>query len=99
MARSKRPQSQHDAEVARIAKRYEQQGFTVKADIRGSQKPDTIGGYRPDVVATKPGQRKIFEVETPDSVGGARAQGQKQAFEKAAESSKKTTFTRKITGK
>ena len=32
MTRSKRPQSQHDAEVARIAKRYEQQGFNVKAD-------------------------------------------------------------------
>ncbi len=99
MARSKTPQSQHNAEVARIAKRYEQQGFKVKADIPGFQKPDTIGGYRPDVVATQPGQRKIVEVETPDSVDGTRAQGQKQAFKAAAGRSQKTTFTRKVTGK
>ena len=99
MARSKGPQSKHDAEVARIAKRHEQQGFKVKADILGFQKPDTIGGYRPDVVATKPGQRKIFEVETPDSADGTRAQGQKQAFKAAAERSKKTTFNRKVTRK
>lgn len=99
MARKKSTQSQHDTEVARIARRQANQGYDVKADISGFRKPDTISGYRPDVVALKPGERKIFEVETPDSVDGARAQGQRQAFEAAADRSKKTTFTRKVTGK
>ena len=99
MARSKRSKSKHDAEVARIAKRYEGQGFDVKADIAGFRKPETIGGYRPDVTASRPGQRKIFEVETLDSKDGARAQGQLEAFKAAADRSKKTAFTRKVTGK
>ena len=68
MARSKRSQSKHDAEVKRTAAKFKEQGFDVKADLRGFSRPDTIGGYRPDVVATKGRQREIVEVETPDSV-------------------------------
>ena len=53
MARSRKLQSKHDKRVRHIARRYEAQGFEVKADVGGFSRPDTIGGYRPDVVAKK----------------------------------------------
>ena len=99
MARSNRSQSKHNAEVRRTAKSLEGQGYDVKADVKGFPQPRTIGGYRPDVVATKGGERKIVEVETPDSVGSARDQKQQAAFRQAANRSAKTTFTRKVTNK
>ncbi len=99
MARSKRSQSKHDTEVRRTASGLERRGYDVKADVKGFPQPGTIGGYRPDVVATKGGERKIVEVETPDSVGSARDQKQQAAFRQAANRSAKTTFTRKVTKK
>ncbi len=53
MARSRKSQSKHDARVSELARRYENQGCDVKADVGGFSKPATIGGYRPDVVAKK----------------------------------------------
>ena len=97
MARSKRSQVKHNAEVRKIANQLQGQGFKVKADVPGFPKPDTIGGYRPDAVGTKGKQRKIFEVETPDSVNSARDQKQQQAFRQAANRSKNTTFKRTTT--
>lgn len=99
MARSKTSQTKHDAVVRRIAKDLEQQGYNVKADVSGFRKPDTIRGYRPDVVAKKGRERKIIEVETPDSVGSARDRGQQQAFRQTAKSSDKTTFELRVTKK
>lgn len=96
MSRSKRAQSKHDARVRRIAEKLERQGYDVQADVSGFPQPDTIGGYRPDVIAKKPGERKVIEVETPDSVGSARDEGQREAFRQAAERSKKTKFRRDI---
>lgn len=97
MARSKSSQSKHDAEVRRQAKRLEKQGFDVSADLKGYKQPRSIGGYRPDVVAKKGGQRKIVEVETPDSVATTRDQQQQQAFRRSADRSNKTTFRRIVT--
>jgi len=97
MARSGRSQSRHDAEVRRIAERLEDQGYEAQADIRGYSKPDTIGGYRPDVIGQKGHERKIYEVETPDSVDSARDQEQQRAFRRAADRSKHTTFKRTTT--
>ena len=65
--RGKRSQSKHDAEVRRIAKELKDKGYEVQADIRGYDKPDTIGGLRPDVIAKKGVERKIVEVETSES--------------------------------
>lgn len=96
MGRSKRSQSKHDGRVRRIAQKLERDGYDVQADVTGFAQPDTIGGYRPDVIAKKPGQRKIVEVETPDSVDRARDQAQQRAFRKAADRSRKTTFRREI---
>jgi len=57
----------------------------------------SLGGFRPDVVAKKGKQRKIVEVETPDSVDSARDQSQQRAFRNAARRSDKTTFKRVVT--
>lgn len=92
-----RSQSKHDAEVSREAKKLENQGYDVKADIRGYPQPDTIGGFRPDVVGKKGKERKIIEVETPESVDSARDKKQQQAFRKSAKRSKSTTFRRTVT--
>lgn len=96
MSRTKRSQSKHDAKVKQIAKKLENQGYKVKADISGYSQPNTIGGYRPDVVAKKGKQRKIVEVETLDSVDSARDVKQQQAFKNASKRSENTTFKREI---
>ena len=95
--RSKRSQSKHDAEVEKTARRLERQGYDVQADLAGFRQPDTIAGYRPEVVARKGRERKIVEVETPESVDSARDRGQQRAFREAAKRSKNTTFIRRIT--
>ena len=97
MSRSKRSQSKHDAHVRKIARRLERQGYDVQADVTGFPQPNAIGGYRPDVIAKKPGERKVIEVETPDSVGSARDEGQRKAFRQAADRSNKTMFRREVT--
>ena len=99
MARSKRSQSKHDAEVRKTATRLKRQGYSVKADVSGFPQPETIGGVRPDVLATKGKQKQIVEVETPESVDSARDQKQQQTFQRAADRSTNTSFTRKTTGK
>jgi hypothetical protein len=97
MSRSKRNQSKHDAKVRSIARKLESQGFDVKADIPGYVQPDTIRGFRPDVIGIKGRQRKIHEVETKDSVDNARDKSQQRAFRQAADQNKNTTFKRTIT--
>ncbi len=51
--RPKRSQSKHDAEVRREAEKLKDRGYDVKADVYGFPQPDTIGGFRPDVVGKK----------------------------------------------
>ncbi len=99
MARSKKSQSKHDTEVRRIAEDLKAQGYRVDADLKGFPKPDTISGVRPDILAKKGKQKKIIEVETPDSVDNARDKKQQQTFRQAASRSQNTTFRRKTTGK
>ena len=94
--RSQRSQSRHDAEVRRLAKSFEKRRYEVKADVSGFQRPDTLGGYRPDVVAMKGRERRIIEIETPESVDSDRDLKQQRAFKSAAKRSVQTTFTRKI---
>ena len=68
----------------------------MKADVKGFAQPGTVGGYRPDVVATKGKQRRIIEVETTESVSSARDLAQQSAFRSAANRSKNTTFRREV---
>ena len=96
MARQKKTQSKHDVEVRRLANQYKKQGYEVQADVSGFSKPETFGGYRPDVIAKNDRERKIIEVETIDSVGSTRDLKQQRAFKQVANRSKKTSFSRKI---
>lgn len=94
--RTKKSQSRHDNEVKRITREFKKKGYDVKADIPGYSRPDTISGYRPDIVATKGNQTKIVEVETTESISSARDIKQSKAFRNAATRSKSTTFRRKV---
>lgn len=97
MARGKKSQSKHDARVREVAKKYEKQGYDVKADVSGFPQPGTIGGYRPDVLAKKGREQKIVEVETVESVDSARDVKQQRAFRQAAKRAANTTFRREVT--
>ena len=97
MTRSRTSQTKHDRAVQTEATRLKNQDYKVKADVKGFPRPDTVRGYRPDVVATKGRERKIIEVETPDSVDSARDRGQQAAFRQAAKQSKNTSFRTKLT--
>ena len=99
MARTKKGQAVHDKNVLREANKLKRQGFDVEADLPGFDKPSTLGGFTPDVVARKGKQRKIVEVETPESVDSARDKKQQQAFRQASKRSENTTFRRVITKK
>lgn len=96
MARHKSSQIKHDIEVRRTANSMRKRGFSVEADIPGYERPGTIRGYRPDVVARKGWQRLIVEVETTDSVDSARDVKQQQAFKAAAKAAKHTSYRRRI---
>ena len=96
MSRSRKSQTKHDSKVLSIARKLERQGFDVKADIQDYEQPNTIRGFRPDIVGTRGRQRKIHEVETQDSVDSTRDQKQQKAFRQAADQSKNSTFKRTI---
>jgi len=95
--RGKASQSKHDRMVEKIAQDYEAKGYDVSADVEGYPQPPTLGGYRPDVVASKGGQETIVEVETPDSVNSLRDTAQQGAFRRAARRSDTRHYRRIVT--
>ena len=68
--KSSRPLSTHDRKVREIARNLVKEGYQVRADVRGRQKPESIGTKKlvPDIEATRSGRRLIVEVETPASL-------------------------------
>ena len=52
--------------MRRVARDLEKQGFKVRADTRGREKPRPIGSKNlvPDIEAERAGRRLIVEVET-----------------------------------
>jgi hypothetical protein len=99
MARSHKSQSEHDKKVESLAENLKKQGFSVQADIPGYDKPTSFGGMRPDVIGRKGRERRIYEIETPDSVNSVRDRKQQQEFQEVAERNKKTTFRKFVTKK
>ena len=99
MARSKRSQSKHNTTVKKLAKQYKQKGYNVKADIEGWEKPDTIRGVRPDIIAQKSGHKTVVEVETKDSVDSKRNLQQQKAFKNWSSDSNKKHYKRVVTEK
>lgn len=56
--------SEHDRAVRHYAMRMLVEGYEVKARVEGwFQEPDTIGGYRPDIVARKDDRFIIIEIK------------------------------------
>ena len=93
-SRNEHSQTKHDKKVESLAKNLEKQGFSVQADIAGYDKPTTFGGMRPDVIGRKDKERRIYEVETSDTVDSKRDKKQQEKFKDVADRNKKTTFKR-----
>lgn len=91
-AKSTRSLSTHDRKVRQIARNLEKQGYKVRADIRGREKPRPIGSKKrvPDIEAIKAGQRLIVEVETPSSL--TRDKEQLKTFARHAGQKSNTTL-------
>jgi len=72
--RTKTGQRKHDQAVLNSANWYEGKGFKVKADLPGWEKPKTMGGFRPDMIAKKGKKEVVLEVETKKSLGKDKKQ-------------------------
>lgn len=85
-------QSKHDMEVKEKANSLKRQGWKVKADVGGYDRPDPIGKYKriPDIQAEKAGARKIIEVETKNTM--QRDKKQQETFRRSAAHRKRTSF-------
>lgn len=90
--RSKDGQHTHNNKVKVIARQLQREGWNVKADLPGYERPAPIGKaqYIPDIEATKCGARKIIEIETPDSLKTDK--NQISAFKRSAAQQNRTTF-------
>jgi len=86
--------SEHDKEVRGIARKLEREGWKVKADLPDYEKPSPIGKHErvPDIEATKPGSRRIIEVE-----GETVDKNQIRSFEQSARMRPRTRFILKKT--
>lgn len=59
--------TEHDQRIDSLASSYRQQGFTVLREPSASELPFDLGGYEPDLVATKGDAGLIIEVKTTAS--------------------------------
>jgi len=92
--RTKTGQARHDKAVLRSADWYEREGYKVKADLPRWDRPKTIGGYRPDLIAKKGRREIVKEIETKNS--NKSDVGQHEAFKKYAEGKKGREFRKRI---
>jgi hypothetical protein len=94
--RTKRAQSKHDAQIKKTAKELENQGWDVKADIKGYEKPAPIGKDNriPDIEAHKAGAGRIYEFETPETVESDKAQ--RATFKRSASQKKRTSYHEEV---
>jgi len=92
--RTKTGQREHDNAVLRSAEWYKGQGYKVKADLPGWEKPKKIGGFIPDWIAKKGKKEIIGEVETEGS--NETDEEQQEAFKEYAKRKKERGFKKKI---
>lgn len=85
-------QSKYDVKVKEKANSLKMQGWKVKADVGGYDRPDPIGKYKriQDIQAEKAGARKIIEVEIEDTM--QRDKKQQGVILKSAAHRKRTSF-------
>jgi len=92
--RTKTGQKQHDEAVLRSVKWYEGQGYKVKADLPGYDKPKKIKGFIPDWIAKKGKEEIIGEVETKNT--NEKDKDQQIAFKEYAEKKRMVEFKKKV---
>lgn len=95
--KTKTGQKKHDFEVLRWAKQKKKEGFDVNADLPGWKKPPKIQGRIPDGYAERGQDKKMFEVETPNTLEVDNKQRVK--FRQWAKQSKNRTFYTKVVKK
>lgn len=90
--RKKAKPTAHDRRVKREVTRLRRGGWKVKADLPGHERPAPIGKKNriPDIEATKPGTRRLIEVETPESL--VSDSEQQSTFRRSAAQRNRTTF-------
>jgi len=65
-------QESRDESVRAIADELKQNHWDVKANVDDAEKPSKIGGFMPDIEATKGGLRRICQVVTEKNFRGNR---------------------------
>ena len=88
-------ESAHDRKVRKIARDLKKNNWNVQADVSNYATPDAIGkgNYIPDIFATKKGNIKIIEVDTP----GTEDPKQLSTFKRSAAQRKRANFIHVIT--
>lgn len=88
---SKSQTTQH-RKVQRLSRELKKDGYSVRAEVRGYQKPHPMGKSkaRPDIVAKKSGHTRIIEVKTPTSI--KKDAEQLKTFIRSAAHRSRTTF-------
>ncbi len=68
--------------ISVLVNALEEEGFAVEADHVGGmrQKPESIGGYVPDIVARRGDHIRLIEVETQSTLASPRTASQIEAF-------------------
>ena len=96
-ATNAKPLSTHDRKVRELARDLEKQGFKVRADLQGREKPRPITskGLVPDIEAERAGRKLIVEIETPES--HVRDKAQIETFVRHAAHKGNTTFRLVVT--
>ncbi len=94
--RTKSAQSKHNARVREIANALEKNDWTVKADLKGYEKPNPIGKEEkiPDIEAHKAGATRLYEVETPETV--ERDKDQRATFKRSASQKQRTSYHEEV---
>jgi len=83
---SRQSRTKHAMLVRALAKKYEAEGYFVKADHIGhpNGSPPTVGGHIPDVAAYYGGALRIVaEAETCDTISDANTKAQWKAFSRS----------------
>ena len=84
--------TEHDKAVRKKANELKREGWEVKADISGFEKPSPVGRKEliPDIEATKAGAKRLYEIETPESMIPDKKQ--REVFRRHAKNKPRTTF-------
>ncbi len=91
--RTKKGQIKHDEGVFKSATWYKNRGFKTFADLPGWEKPKSIGGFIPDLIARKGKREIVVEIETKNTANIDMEQ--QEAFENYTKKSNNKTFRKK----